>query len=131
MVEKIEGDEAPDLTALTHLGLSLLANCWLWSTLRGRASTYIYLWTHTSVENILLVSYSACVGDVRVSLCILESRHVTKILFSVFVSFPHRCFWSACATFPAAVAARQRSVVSRCTAPSSQAPHTCLTSASH
>lgn len=87
MVEKVEGDEAPDLTALTHLGLFLLANCWLWSTLRGHTHKYIYLWTHTSDENILLVFWSACVGDVRVSLWILESLHGTKTLLSVFVSF--------------------------------------------
>lgn len=123
MVEKVEGDEAPDLTALTHLGLFLLANCWLWSTLRGHARTYIYLWTHTSDENILLVFSSACVGDVRVSLCRLESLHVTKVRHSVFVSFLPRCFF----TFPSVVAAQQRGVVSPPprTTPSSRPPRMC------
>lgn len=51
-----EEDEAPDLTALTHSGLLLLANCWLWSTLRGHTRSHIYLWRHTSDE-------PACVGE--------------------------------------------------------------------
>lgn len=61
MVDGAEGDQAPDLTALTHLGRVLLANRWLWSTLRGHTHTYIYLWTLAGDENILPVSSSVWV----------------------------------------------------------------------
>lgn len=126
----VEEDEAPDLTALTHLGLFLLANCWLWSTLRGPTRTYIYLWTHTSDENILLVFQPACVGDVRVSLCILESLHVTEILLSLFVSFLHRCFYSPAPLF---CPSSQPSSAALCPPVALHHPslRTCVTSVSH
>lgn len=126
----VEEDEAPDLTALTHLGLFLLANCWLWSTLRGPTRTYIYLWTHTSDENILLVFQPACVGDVRVSLCILESLHVTEILLSLFVSFLHRCFYSPAPLF---CPSSQPSSTALCPPVALHHPslRTCVTSVSH
>lgn len=53
MVEKVESDGAPDLTTLTHSGLSLLASCALWSIRRGHTRTHIYLTTHAGDENIL------------------------------------------------------------------------------
>lgn len=57
--EKAEDDEAPDLTTLTHSGRLLLANCWLWSTLRGHTRTHTHSWTRTSDER----TWSACVGE--------------------------------------------------------------------
>lgn len=52
-VEKMEIDGAPDLTALTHSGLSLLASCALWFIRRGHTRTHIYLSMHAGDERIL------------------------------------------------------------------------------
>lgn len=60
MVEKVERDGAPDLTTLTHLGLSLLASCALWSTERGHTRTHIYLSTHAGDEDILGLCECVC-----------------------------------------------------------------------
>lgn len=53
MEEKVGRAGAPDLTTLTHSGLSVLASCALWSTNRGHTYTHIYLSTHAGDEDIL------------------------------------------------------------------------------
>lgn len=59
-VEKVERDGAPDLTTLTHSGLSLLASCALWSIRRGHTRTHIYLSTHAGDEDILGLFACVC-----------------------------------------------------------------------
>lgn len=73
MVEKVERDGAPDLTTLTHSGLSLLASCALWSIRRGHTRTHIYLSTHAGDENILglYVCLSVCL-NVTAYPCVLK-----------------------------------------------------------
>lgn len=66
-VEKVERDGAPDLTTLTHSGLSLLASCALWSTLRGHTRTHIYLSTHAGDEDILGLYACVCLFE-----CVFE-----------------------------------------------------------
>lgn len=62
-VEKVERDGAPDLTTLTHSGLSLLASCALWSIRRGHTRTHIYLSTHAGDEDILGLCAGVCVRE--------------------------------------------------------------------
>ena len=62
-----ERDRAPDLTTLTHSGLSLLASCALWLGLRGHTHTHIYLSMHVADEDIL----GRCVC-VRVCVCVCD-----------------------------------------------------------
>lgn len=69
MVEKVERDGAPDLTTLTHSGLSLLASCALWLTQRGHTRTHIYLSTHAGDEDILGLRECMCVY-VGISVCL-------------------------------------------------------------
>lgn len=72
-MEKVEWDGAPDLTTLTHSGLSVLASCALWSTRREQTHTYIYLCTHAGDEDIL--GLSACVCVFR---CVLRCDRLSK-----------------------------------------------------
>lgn len=93
-VEKVERDGAPDLTTLTHSGLSLLASCALWLTPRGHTRTHIYLSTHAGDEDILGLYACVCVClcvclDVTAYPCVLKrARTLPKILPSVFVFLP-------------------------------------------
>lgn len=61
-MEKVERDGAPDLTTLTHSGLSLPASCALWSIRRGHTRTHIYLSTHAGDEDILGLSACVCLS---------------------------------------------------------------------
>lgn len=90
LVEKVERDGAPDLTTLTHSGLSLLASCALWSIRRGHTRTHIYLSTHAGDEDIL--GLRACVfecvfGCDSLSMRAKESVDATKNP-TVCVCFP-------------------------------------------
>ncbi len=62
-VEKVERDGAPDLTTLTHSGLSLFASCALWSVPREHTRTHIYLSTHAGDEDILGLCACVCVFE--------------------------------------------------------------------
>lgn len=80
-MEKAERHGAPDLTTLTHSGLSLLASCALWSTRRGHTRTHIYLSTHAGDEDIL--GLHACVFELvfgcdSLSMRAEESANATK-----------------------------------------------------
>lgn len=92
MVEKVERDGAPDLTTLTHSGLSLLASCALWSICRGHTRTHIYLSTHAGDEDILGLYACVCLSvclDVTAYPCVLKRVWtLPKILPSVFDFLP-------------------------------------------
>lgn len=62
MVERVEKDRAPDLTTLTHSGLSLLASCALRSSQRGHTRTHVYLSTHVGDEDILGLCACVCLS---------------------------------------------------------------------
>lgn len=84
----MEWDGAPDLTTLTHSGLSLLASCALWSPRRGHTHTYIYLSTHAGDEDILGLYTCVCVFECdSLSMHAKESVYATKNP-AVCVCFP-------------------------------------------
>lgn len=94
-MEKVERDGAPDLTTLTHSGLSLLASCALWSTRRGHTRTHIYLSTHAGDEDILGLYERVCAYvcvcvclDVTAYPCVLERVRTLPKNPTVCVCFP-------------------------------------------
>lgn len=83
---------APDLTTLTHSGLSLPASCALWSTQRGHTRTHIYLSTHAGDEDILGLCEYVCFLSVRLDVtdypCVLKRVQALPKNPTVCVCFP-------------------------------------------
>lgn len=84
----VERDGAPDLTTLTHSGLSLLASCALWSIPRGHTRTHIYLSTHAGDEDILGLYACVCLNVTAYPCMLKRVWTLPKILPSVFVFLP-------------------------------------------
>lgn len=81
----MEIDGAPDLTALTHSGLSLLASCALWFIRRGHTRTHIYLSMHAGDERIL--GLYVCLNVSAYQNMLKRVDATNKILLSVFVIY--------------------------------------------